>query len=613
MLVSTRGVPPNRLFKKARPGFYRRAVLCLAMVGGFLSGASADDSRTGPDLLPPSIVICAEMAKPADLLKTVLEHPLWKQAERLHGYDKAAAGLNSVPLKMGVTFVEFKLGMTWKDAVAALTEGGVWSAIDAKDQASVVIARARDEKVLTKIRDVLVSLARDDAKNKKNPEPFEEVPYRDITIYKTKDGGFATVGPWLIIGNNKDLAKQVIDTLLDDKKGGLSEEPGFVAARKAVAGTPTIWAYTNIKAIRDAGVAPKAYSGKADDPGGELLVGGVLEALKSADYSVTTLNFGRDGLSLGVSLPCVTADISEHREYFFGPKGGGQAAALPKLDGMLFGLTSYRDISQMWLRAGDLFDEGMNEKLAQADSQLATLFSGKDFGEDILGAFAPQVQLIMTRQAFAADGLQPSIKLPAFAIAFDMKEPETSRREMKRIFQSFIGFLNVVGAMNGQPQLEQDVERTEQVELVTSSYIPEKGEEKSQQAKIQFNFSPTVAFHEKRFVLSSTKELARDLAAAEPDPSATNGPTNTALVLNTPILNELLKDNLSHLVAQNMLTEGSTREEAQEKLDDLLTILSFFKSASLDMKLANEQLQAELKFDLASEPAAPASPGAAKK
>ncbi len=52
----------------------------------------------------------------------------------------------------------------------------------------------------------------------------------------------------------------------------------------------------------------------------------------------------------------------------------------------------------MWLRAGDLFDEGMNEKLAQADSQLATLFSGKDFGEDILSAFAPQVQFLATRR-----------------------------------------------------------------------------------------------------------------------------------------------------------------------------------------------------------------------
>ena len=42
-------------------------------------------------------------------------------------------------------------------------------------------------------------------------------------------------------------------------------------------------------------------------------------------------------------------------------------------------LSSYRDVSAMWLRAGDLFNEQTNEELAKADSGLTTLFSGKDF------------------------------------------------------------------------------------------------------------------------------------------------------------------------------------------------------------------------------------------
>ncbi len=576
--------------------------LALWVLSPLSTGHGAEDRRSGADVLPESTVVFAEIAEPAALIRTLAEHPLLSRIETLQGYEKAVGGLQLVPFRVGVTFVELQLGMSWKDALTALTEGGVWTAVNGPEQGNIVLARARDEKTLTKIRETLLRLARDDAKNKKAPDPFEESRYRDVTVYTTKEGGFATVGPWLVVGNKIELGRTVIDNLLDNKPGGLADSAVFQKARASVAGKPAAWIYTNIKTIRDAGVAPKLYSGRADDPGGELIVGGVLEALKSADHSITTLDVAADHITLAIGLPCPTDKLGEHREYFFGPGGSGKAPPLPKLDGLLFGLGSYRDISQMWLRAGDLFDEGMNEKLAQADSQLTTLFSGKDFGEDILGAFAPQVQLIATRQTFSDSGPRPAIKLPAFAIAFDMKDPEATRREMRRIFQSFIGFLNVVGAMNGQPQLELDVEKGDAgVELVTSSYIPEKGEEKSDHAKIQFNFSPTVGFQEKRFVLASTKELARAIASS-PAAASDDSPSNTTATLNAPVLKEVLHDNLSHLVAQNMLKEGQTREEAQEKLEDLLTIISFFEKAAFDLKLADGQLRAELELKFSPAP-----------
>ena len=588
------------------------AAVALAPAGLRAGEVPDSDPRTGADLLPVSTVIFTEVAAPAEAIRTVTRHPLWERIERLHAYEEGLGGLKLVPLRIGVAFVELQLGMKWDDALAALTERGVWTAVNGPEQGNLVLVKARDAKTLAKIRDVLLKLATEDAKKKKEPPPFEEEQYREITVYKAKGGGggFTTIGPWLLIGNKAELGKSVIDNLLDGKAGGLAEEPAFQAAKKQLPKPPTAWAYTNIKMIRDAGVAPKVYSGRADDPGGELLVGGILEALKSADYWRTTLDLTRDALAFQIGLPCDAGGISEQREYYFGPKGTGVSPALPKLDGLLFGLGSYRDISQMWLRAGDLFDEGMNEKLAQADSQLATLFSGKDFGEDILGAFAPQVQFLATRQTFSDSGPRPAIKLPAFAIAFEMKDPEASRRELRRIFQSFIGFLNVVGAMNGQPQLELDMEKGETFELVTSSYIPEKGEEQSAEAKIQFNFSPTVGFRDKRFVLASTRQLARDLASCEASTAAETA--NTVATLSAPVLREVLNDNLAHLVSQNMLKEGQTRQEAEHKIDDLLTILGFFRGAAFDLKLSDGQLRAGLQLQFSEAPK-PAVKGSAAK
>ena len=566
--------------------------------------ATADD-RTGRDILPATSVVFVEIAKPAEVIRTLTTHPLLAEITKLDSYDKAMEKTDLLGLRLGVGFVEFQLGMAWKDALTALTEGGIWASLNGPEIGDVVLVKARDEKTLNRIRDTLLKLARDDAKNKGKSEPFEEDAYREKTVYKTKGGGFATIGPWLVLGNKPELGKSVLDVLIDGTSEGIAKNESFAVAQAKVPPTASVWAFTNIATIRGAGVAPKLYSGRADDPGGEMLVGGILDVLKTANFSTTVLTVDAKTMSIEIALPFEADKVSESREFFFGPGGNGRAPALPQIDGLLFGLSSYRDLSQMWLRAGDLFDEGMNEKLAQADSQLTTLFSGKDFGEDILGAFAPQLQFVAMRQTFGEAGPVPAIKLPAFAIAFEMKDPETARREFKRIFQSFVGFLNVVGAMNGQPQLELDIERDNTLELVSSSYLPEKDEAKSQQARIQFNFSPSVGFQGKRFVLASTRTMARELAKAADAPASD---VNTLVELNASVLREVLNDNLSHLVSQNMLKEGATREEAELKLGDLLKILSFFRDARLQLGAGDGQLRARFQIQMLEPPAAaPAS------
>ena len=54
----------------------------------------------------------------------------------------------------------------------------------------MIAARARpaDPKALGNVRDTLFAMVRDDAKNKGNADPIEEVDYRDIKAWKIGDG-----------------------------------------------------------------------------------------------------------------------------------------------------------------------------------------------------------------------------------------------------------------------------------------------------------------------------------------------------------------------------------------------------------------------------------------
>ncbi|MFG0335897.1 MAG: hypothetical protein ACF8TS_21270 [Maioricimonas sp. JB049] len=569
----------------------RQAALAAALLFVSLSPALADE-RPAAELLPDSTVLYAEMPRPAKLLGTILDHPLRPKIEALDAYEEAVSTDGFAQFQAVLGVIETQIGMSWREAVEAVTGDGVTVAFDAESEGLAIILEARDEDALRRIIETLMELARSDARAKGNDDPYRENEYRGVTVYQTKNGGFAVIGRTLILCNRKELGRYILDSHLDGGTSTLAASARFQQARPDAGDESTAWGYVDIGFLRDAEAAQDLFKGRADNPVGELLLGGLLEALQDTPFVTASLDVAEDGVTLAFRMPHDPAGISQAREYWFGPEATGTASPLPGDAANLFALTTYRDLSQFWLRAGDLFDENILDGFAEADSNLTTLFSGRDFGEEILGAFSPQVQFVARRQEFGETGPRPAIRLPAFALVFEMRDPETTQGEMRRIFQSLIGFLNVVGAMNGQPQLELGLQQDHDVELVTARYLPEAGEEDIDDARINFNFAPSVGFAGKRFIVSSTTGLARQLAGAVPDDrNAGVVPANTAARLDAGELRTILGENRTHLIAQNMLENGHTRDEAEAEIGALEAIVGYFDELSLLLSTAGGRIE----------------------
>ncbi|MFV1968509.1 MAG: hypothetical protein ACC628_24060, partial [Pirellulaceae bacterium] len=290
---------------------------------------------------------------------------------------------------------------------------------------------------------------------------------------------------------------------------------------------------------------------------------------------------------LEIAAPHDAAWVSEPRQYYFGPGGTGTAPPLLSAKNRVFALSTYRDMAAMWLQAGDLMDEKANEGISKADSHLSTLFAGKDFGEDILGAIQPEMQLVVARQNFAQAELRPAMKLPSFALAVELRDPDAMRAELRRTFQSLIGFLNVLGAQQGQPQLDLGNEKLDEGEIITATYIPLQDESNLERLPINFNFSPSIAFVGGRAIVSSTKELARELAGLDAGQNG-DGQQNTAAMVDFPVLRDILNDNRGPLVAQNMLKEGHSQDEAESEIDTLLTLIGFLNNANAALQFSTD-------------------------
>jgi hypothetical protein len=259
-------------------------------------------------------------------------------------------------------------------------------------------------------------------------------------------------------------------------------------------------------------------------------------------------------------------------------------------------MTTYRDIAGLWLAKEDLFGEKHIAELAQADTQFSTIISGLDFGEEILGATKPGVQIVAALQDFAKiETPQPEIKLPAFAFIFQLKEPAKIQRRFKVGFQSVIGFMNIALSQQGQPQLDIDTEKFKDGQIVTTSYLVE--DENKEDGLINYNFSPTVAFVGDYLIISSTGTLARELVdKARAGGKPNDKDVNTFAKLDAKQLRQILQANRESLIAQNMLEQGSDRAEASKRIDQFLGLLDSTKNASF--RLFNHHDKLELKIEL---------------
>ena len=215
-----------------------------------------------------------------------------------------------------------------------------------------------------------------------------------------------------------------------------------------------------------------------------------------------------------------------------------------------------------------------------------------NFGEDVLGALEPGVQIVVTENSYDEDYI-PDVKVPAFALVGRLKDAKRMQRKLKIAFQSVVGFVNINLGMNGQPQLDLETEKIGDTKVLAASYFYEEGTE---EGLLLFNFTPTIAFRDSDLILASNRDLAIELAelTANQKPEAAED-VNTKLNIKGETLHRILEANSESLIAQNMLEEGNDRKAASQQIELLLTAAKFLRGLDVNYRVGDQ----EMKFDMA--------------
>ena len=608
----------------------RRAVAVAVAVAvmGLLCAARAmatpaDDAakKSAAELLPPSTLFYAEVDKPAELIRLIVDHPLRARLEQSPDYRKAFETPQFKEFRAVVEAVENKSGVQWRRALETGTGGGLVVAVDAATQGVVILTRSTDPEQTAKVRDAVFELARADAKEKGKGDPIESKEYRGISAWKAGESVIAGVGPWTVVSNKPKLAQSVADTLLDGG-GSLADDVAFKAAREGDGADTgrSGWAFLRMPPLRLVAAKHPIFdaSAKSDNPGAELLIGGLAGVVRNAPYVTASFQVREQGINLSVSAPHESGWVSDSRKFFFAPSGGGADKPLrPK--GTLLSITTYRDLGAFWEAGPDLLTEGAAAQLAQTDSGFSTFLGGKSFGTDVLGSLAPQMQFVVAAQDYKAAGVhEPATKLPAGAIILRLKDKNAVKMDVRKqfrvAFQTIVAFANVDGASKGRPLLEMQSEKRGGADIMYAVYeAPGEGDAKPQAAEkkegemmssdddAHYNFSPALVVSGEHLMFCSTKQIAEelaDLAAKQGDGSARADEDNTRVEISAAPIAELLRVNRDRLITQNMLEKGHSRAEAEKEIDVFVALVNAVREASVRLTPGEKTIKLELDVKL---------------
>src|SRR5262249_51602186 len=111
--------------------------------------------------------------------------------------------------------------------------------------------------------------------------------------------------------------------------------------------------------------------------------------------------------------------------------------------------------------------------------------------------------------------------------------------------------------------------------------------------------SPTAVFVGDRFILSSERSLALELAEQVQREMPAAAGVNTSLLVDAKVTHATLTDNRGPLIARNMLDRGHDRAAAEHEIDGLLRALAGVEQSSVQLSADGGRLELSVAIALA--------------
>ena len=380
--IGRRGRPSHRIdetrrddhemehYRSGRLGPLRDILVVLTLF--LLALACSRTSSAGPELpadatqfIAGDAVVCLEFQRLAGLIDRISDSRFQNYLKLLPPYQRLLKNPKIGELRAVIAMIATHLDTTWDQAARELIGGGVVAAVEAdpgQGPRLYVLITPRHTDLLERASQVLLRLARQDAKEKGKPDPVKTSQRAGVIIYAlgSENGPcYAIVAGKLVVSNSvKNLER-----LIDRRPVGPPDTTGRAAANRAAFASlaeqsewkslknkqspdSLAWGFAHLDRLRQ--LDPNRFTQKdRPDNGVIFLFGSWYQAFKLAPAVAASIRFSDSELGATIELPVPSAGRAAPLKGYI-PESGTGAAPLLRPPGTIASLSLWRDMETVW-------------------------------------------------------------------------------------------------------------------------------------------------------------------------------------------------------------------------------------------------------------------------
>lgn len=567
-------------------------LVLVTSAGGLLARRAMAESPSLADSMPPGAIAYAEIAdlesvidrvQGSDYLKQVLASPQFQELKKSPQYRQAQGGRKVLEKQIGMDLwtVGRKL-LGNRIALAAYPKP------NSQQPNVVAIIRVKDAATLAKLREQVEPLLEFAGATIKKSEIGKGVEL--ITI--NGNAFLAITDQWIAASNNLDLLTKTVTLISDERGKSLAQDEAYQSMSRKMETKHLGHVFVNTGTLAKATGGRFGLPKKMDNPLASLLVGGILELAVRSPYAGLTLDVDEDQFVLSAGVDGKQSELGETYAPFFAKPPETGTRPIPALPELIGGVTIYRDFADWYGHREELLQPQILPGFDKFEAGLANILPGKDFGEDVLPQIGKNFTFVAARQDYSHLDGKPGVKLPGFAVIFELGRPDEGAETFQLFFQTLSAILNLQAGQQGRKPWLLESETYKDVKVTFGRYLKKPTGDR---LPLVFNFMPASARVGDNFIISSSVDMCRNLIDELKKPkSKKRVDQNLHLEFHFDPFANIIEANQEFFQAQRV-QQGRTAEEAKQDISAILNLLRYFKSLDFSTTATADAFTVQLK------------------
>jgi hypothetical protein len=574
---------------------FRCAASCLI---AFTLGVAAVRADTPPSplrLLPDQSDLLIQAPEPRRLVETLTNADTLKQLQQLAPVREFLDSTNARRVFQLVAYVEKELGLPWPQLLDRLAGRGIAFGVQFGDNQplALLVIEGEDEKRMQQFFELGVSLLGQELAREEAKEALVKGTYKQFnTIRIGTEFHAAIAGHALLLSNSEKALQAGLDRHLNGGEKSMAGVSGVHEAAQLMPPQSLLTVWLNMAKFHEGRQAKAVYrSPPRDDPALTVLFGHYLDLLGRSPFVCASVQKGSQGPEASIFLPRGREGMGADKLLHVPSAGVPGSRPLLEPKNVLYSESDYFALANIWNERKTLFNEKQVKQLEKFEKQTAPFLVGAKLSK-LLTQTGPYYRFVAAHQSKSSYKTSPKISIPAFALVWELCEPERFIKSLEPILRgaAFLGGFQV--------NLKLVDEQYNGCKIVGYRF-PEDKPLKGDINDLRFNFTPCFTRVGDQLVISSTMDLCRelvDLIQKEDTSPARGNPSTARIRLYGSGVATYLQTIEDLLITQTTLDQAVTPQEARQQVKAFLDIIRGLGMLTLEPRFHERTFQYDIRL-----------------